>query len=357
MSIRKKAILCITLFSVLVCSFLPLNVGAITLSHDVVYQTSAAGQVYYNAVFNDSNYNTGWRNSSYTFSGNYNLNSIAFRTPNNTAIPIEQSWFLTATMYVNFKGMSNQWNSTGLFSTSATGTNCGIIDIDDTMVETHLSTGSNGQTDQRYTLFITCKLTGSGDPRMNLFIKTNNDTQYQIQFNAVGYTVWSKAPAAASSSDIEAVTNAVNSMKNTINNKLDTTNNKLDAVKNALNDLQALQEQANQDAQDRYEDEKQTIEDNANQGKEDSESLGGISLSLLNPLNAWKNLFSNGCSVNIPIIASWLNAPQSSYTSWWCSTSTLSNIKSVLTGVLSIVGVMIVFGFAFKWLRTNQGED
>lgn len=351
MSIRKKAILCITLFSVLVCSFLPLNVGAITLTHDVVYQDSGSGQLYFNAIFNDTSYNTGWRNSSYTFSGNYNLNSIAFRRSNNTAFTLNSGWFLTATMYVNFKGNQDKWNTNGLYSISNSSVSCPIIDIDDTMVETHVD-GTN--TDQRYTMFITCKYTGTGDARMNLFIRTNNDTRYNITFNAVGYTIWSKAPAAASASDVEAVANAVNSMKNTISNKLDTTNNKLDAVKSALDDLQALQEQANDDAQDRYEQEKAEEQEREEQGQADSEQAQSMfNFSVLNPFAPIFNMFSSSCSVNIPIIAGWLNAPSTTYTSWWCTSSKLQNIKSTLTPVFSIAVAMLIFGFVINWLRNN----
>lgn len=328
--------------------------SAIDLVQEVVYKSSGSGQLYHNSIFNNTSYNTGWINSSYTFPANINLNSIAFRTANNTNFTMENGWFLTTTMYVNFPGTNNQWNSTGLFSVSNTEVSCPIIDIDDTMVETHTS---GTATSQRYTVFITCKLTGSLPARMNLFIKTNSDTAYNITYNAVGYTVWQKASNYDYTDDITAVKNAVNSMKTSIENKLDTTNTKLEAVKSALNDLKGLQEQANQDAQDRYDDEKQTIEDNATQGQTDSGTVANISLSLLNPLNSWKDYFSNGCSVSIPIIASWINAPTSTYTSWWCSTQTLTNVKSVLTGVISIIGVMVVFGFAFRWLRTNNGED
>lgn len=341
-------------FAVLVLSFCPLNASAIDLVQEVNFQDSGSGQLYHNSIFNNTSYNTGWINSSYTFNQNINLNSIAFRRNNNTDFTLNSGWFLTTTMYVNFKGFNNQWNSTGLFSASNTEVSCPIIDIDDTMVETH-SSGSD--TDQRYTLFLTCKYNGSGTPRMNLFIKTNNSTQYQITYNAIGYSIWSKASNTDYTDDIAAVKNAVNSMKTSIENKLNTTNNKLDAISEALEDTKALQEQANQDAQDRYDDEKQTIQDNADSGQQAMEDLqNNTSFSVPNPLSIWFGYFTNGCSTSIPTIASWLNAPSSTYTSWWCTSSKLQAVRNSSTTVLSVIGVCLVFGFCIKWLRTNQGE-
>lgn len=352
MSIRKKAFLVFTLFSVLVCSFLPLNVGAVTLTEEVTYQESGT-PAYYRFQFSNGA-DSGWINGYYT-NGNtpQNISTMSIRNSSNSNFSsLTNGRYLTFTFRVRFKGVSDKWNTSGAWSINPTDVNCPVIDVTEGDSQYH---DLNNLTYTFETLFVTCKYTGTGTVTTNLTIASS---QYTTDWQAriLNYAVWSRE-AFATSDDIAAVTSAVNSMKTAINNKLDTTNNKLDTLNISVNDLKAAQEQANQDAQDRYDDEKQNIQDNANQGKEDSESLGEITLSLLNPLNSWKNLFSNGCSVNIPIIAGWLNAPQSSYTSWWCSTSTLSNIKSVLTGVLSIVGVMIVFGFAFKWLRTNQGED
>ena len=325
--------------------------SAIDLVQEVVYKDSGSGQLYHNSIFNNTTYNTGWINSSYSFNQNINLNSIAFRKSDNTNFTMESGWFLTTTMYVNFKGFNNQWNSTGLFSVSNTSVSCPIIDIDDTMVETHTD-GSN--TDQRYTLFVTCKLTGSLPARMNLFIKTNTSTSYQVTYNAVGYTVWQKATAHDYTDDITAVKNAVNSMKTSIENKLDTTNNKLDAVKSALNDLKGLQQQANEDAQDRYDQEKQEEADREASGQQSSDDLANsFNFSVLNPFSPIFGMFSSSCSVSIPTIASWINAPSSTYSSWWCSSSKLQNIRSTLSTVFSLFTMMLIFGFVMNWLRND----
>lgn len=355
MNTRIRLVLASILVPLLfVCSFSSSSASAIDLVQEVVYKSSGSGQLYHNSIFNNTSYNTGWINSSYTFPANINLNSIAFRTANNTNFTMENGWFLTTTMYVNFPGTNNQWNSTGLFSVSNNEVSCPIIDIDDTMVETHTS---GTATSQRYTVFITCKLTGSLPARMNLFIKTNSDTAYNITYNAVGYTVWQKASNYDYTDDITAVKNAVNSMKTSIENKLDTTNNKLEAVKSALNDLKGLQQQANQDAQDRYDQEKQEESDREDAMEGQSSNAQSVfNFNVLNPFSGLFNLFANDCTGNIPIIASWLHAPSSTYTSWWCPTDSTYGVRSTLTPVFGIASMMLLFGFVVRWLSHNSGD-
>lgn len=350
MSTKFKVLLASVL--AILCSFYSLNVSAIDLTQNVSFQESVQSP-YFKLDFTDST-SSGWVNSSFTNTTSRNTSYISLRGANNTKpSSISSGRFVSAVMRFMAPGDNSKWNTRGVFTVGVTDVSCPIVDIDDFTSQMH--TDSN-MTEQWSTVIVTCKYTGSGDITVPINIRSSGSINYNWRFVAASFTIWSPSNAA-SSSDVEAVTNAVNSMKTAINNKLDTTNNKLDTLNVSINDLKAAQEQANDDANDRYEDEKNEINTNANQGKEDSESLGNISLSLLNPLNAWKNYFTNGCSVNIPIIAGWINSPSTTYSSWWCTDSKLQGIKSVLTGVLSIVGVMIVFGFAFKWLRTNNGED
>lgn len=365
MSKRTKVFLLILgLFSVLACSFQSPNVSALDLSYMVRYQGSGT-----NPQWRDdstSSVSNTWHTGRIIYGGNSGnaaeFNSFYVRGSNGSNLPIENSWFLQLSGRMTFTGTNSKWNTSGNFIYTSNG-NCPIVDMETVDVQNH--NGSTSNTTQIYNYTITCKYTGSNNGVPQVGFKVQSMSQLDtFQFSVQNWFLWSSGSTTYDDTDvINAINNVRTSINNvynavgTTNNKLDDTNDKLDDLNEIANTLKNSQEQANQDANDRYQDEKDTINDNAQQGQEQSESLGGINLSILNPLNAWKNYFTNGCSVNIPIIAGWIHSPSSTYTSWWCTNSTLSGVKSVLTGVISIVGVMIVFGFAFKWLRTNNGED
>lgn len=351
------------LFSVLACSFYSLSASAIDLSHAVTYQGSGSNPQWHDD--STSSISNTWHTGRIIYGGNSGnaaeFSSFSIRGNNGSNIPIQNSWFLQVTGRMAFSGTDNKWNTSGNFIYTSVG-NCPIIDMDTTEVQSHA--GSTSNTTQIYNYTITCKYTGSNSGIPQIGFKVQSTSQLDsYQFSVQNWFMWSAASGFDDSDIISAINNLRTSVNNvynalgTTNNKLDDTNSKLDDLNEIAETLRDSQDQANQDANDRYQDEKDTIDDNANQGKEDSESLGGIDLSLLNPISSWKDIFRNGCSVSIPIISGWLHAPSSTYTSWWCSTDTLLNIKGTLTVIGSIAGIMIVFGFAFKWLRTNNGED
>lgn len=192
---------------------------------------------------------------------------------------------------------------------------------------------------------------------VRLYNPNNSNEIFYLQprerLSVSGYSFWVADGQTNYSSAIGSISSQIGGLSSGVSS----TNSKLDDVNDNLSDLKSSQQQSNDDANARYQDEKDTTYDEANNGKDDMESAFSLP-SLLNPLNTWKYYFTeNACSVNIPIIASWLHAPSNTYTSWWCSSDTLRGIRSTLTGVLSLAGVIVVFTFAFKWLRTNNGED
>lgn len=352
------------LFSVLACSFYSLSASAVDLTHAVTYQGSGASPQWHDDSTSSAS-NT-WHTGSSTYSGNSGnaseFNSFYVRGNNGSNIAIHDSWFLQVSGHITFSGTDNKWNTSGNFSYTSVG-NCSIVDFDFIDVQSH--TGSTSNTNQIYNFSLICKYTGSnsGVPRINLRVHGTSQLD-TYKFSVDNWFIWSPASGFDDSDIISAINNVRTSVNNlynavgTTNNKLNDTNLKLDDLNEIAETLRDSQEQANQDANDRYQDEKDTIDDNANQGKEDSESLGVIDLSILNPFTPWKySHFSNGCSVEIPRIAAWLHSTQTTYTSWWCSNSTLTTIRTYLTNILNIASVMLVFGFAFKWLRTNNGED
>lgn len=187
---------------------------------------------------------------------------------------------------------------------------------------------------------------------------SGNITLNQNDFLHIPYTACWRATGNGASEIVSAINNNATD--------LSTTNTKIDSVVSAIEDLQdtteeyiSVQQQANDDANDRYQDEKDTIYDEAGNGQDTMDDLSSdmsSSFSLPNPFTAFFGLFVNGCSVNIPTLSSWLGSVDTVYPSWWCTTNKLQTIRTALTGVFSFLAVCLTFSFVFKWLRTNSGE-
>lgn len=103
-------------------------------------------------------------------------------------------------------------------------------------------------------------------------------------------------------------TGSFNSVISAIENQPNYTQN-LNNIRNDIQGLADAQEQANQDANERYEDEKQTIQDNADAAQDDYDSLDNSSASILNPFTPFFTRISNSSSdcVSIPNIAQWIH--------------------------------------------------
>ena len=354
MSTRIKTI-AIVVLSVLLCSFYSLNTSAFDTAQLVVYKSSDT-KPYFNIQFSD-NTSSGWTNASWTNPNNYirNIKSYQIRSSSNgKPSELQQGRFVTAIIRIGFPGTNNQWNTTGAWSFNAdTGNTCQILDVSEAESQMHQV---NNETWQWANLIVTCKMVSDTNYiPIGLTVRTSNFGQ-TWQTQALGYTIWSPANPATSS-DVEAVTSAVNSMKNAINSKLDTTNNKLDTLDISINDLKQAQEDYNQQQQQQYEDEKQEEsdrEDNISGSSEDAQGM--FNFNVLNPFSGLFGLFSSSCSVNIPILSSWIHSPTSSYPSWWCQNSTMSNIKDTLTPVFGMASMMLLFGFVVRWLSNNSGD-
>ena len=143
--------------------------------------------------------------------------------------------------------------------------------------------------------------------------------------------------------DTSSIVNAINSQPNYTQS--------LNNIRNDIQNLQQTQEQANDDANDRYEDEKQTIQDNADQAQQDAEDFTP-SFSIPNPLTNFFNAFTDNRCVDIPDLASWLHSNETHICSPWPS-----NVRSVMTTVVSGLFGLIIFRFVVKWFMKNQGES
>lgn len=74
--------------------------------------------------------------------------------------------------------------------------------------------------------------------------------------------------------------------------------------------------------------------------------------SFINPFAPLFNMFTDQSQcASIPILAGMLHAESSFYCPWFSSET-----RSILTPVLSIASVMLIFGFAVRWLSSSSGN-
>ena len=85
-----------------------------------------------------------------------------------------------------------------------------------------------------------------------------------------------------------------------------------------------------------------------------STSLSSLfSFTILNPFQSIFNMFSDNDSCgSIPIIATMLHSNETTYCPWFSS-----NVRSVLTPVISMVSTMLLFGFFVSFLKSSTGND
>ena len=74
--------------------------------------------------------------------------------------------------------------------------------------------------------------------------------------------------------------------------------------------------------------------------------------SFINPFSPLFTMFTDSSTcANIPIIAGMLNSSNTQYCSWFSA-----DTRNILTPVLSISAMMLVFGFAVRWLSSSSGN-
>lgn len=119
----------------------------------------------------------------------------------------------------------------------------------------------------------------------------------------------------------------------------------------AINNLNLTLEENENDAQSRWEQDKQEQVDKQAELESATENqLDIINFNLTNPFEALFDLFRppDSC-VNIPIIADLIHSPTSVYCSWWSS-----SVTSILTPVIGLSASMLLFGFFIKWLKGEE---
>ena len=120
------------------------------------------------------------------------------------------------------------------------------------------------------------------------------------------------------------------------NNQIDATNKTTEAINN-----QAKEEQ------DRYDQDKQEEADREEQGNEDANKLGSLfTFNVLNPFIGIFDMFlpSSNCA-SIPTLARLLHLDNSTVCSWFPS-----DVRNIVTPVVSLSSSMLLFGFIVRWL-------
>lgn len=162
----------------------------------------------------------------------------------------------------------------------------------------------------------------------------------------VNYTVYALNNSNAGS---DSIVNAINSQPN-YSNSLNTINNNIGSVNNNINDLKDSQDKANQDANNRYEDEKNTTIDNGDSANSSwTDNTDNLKFDAPTGLFSW--LWSVGTTedcVAIPVLSSLIHAHTSHYCSWWPT-----SFRSIASPIINIFIVMFLTGFIIRWLRSK----
>ena len=119
----------------------------------------------------------------------------------------------------------------------------------------------------------------------------------------------------------------------------------------AINSLRSTQEQANDDAQDRWEADKEEQAEREEDASDDGDALKStFRFEIRNPFMGLLGLFTNNCPVNIPTIAGMIHSEETVYQCWFSQ-----SVRSVLTPVFGIAASVLLFGFIVRGFL-NKGN-
>lgn len=157
---------------------------------------------------------------------------------------------------------------------------------------------------------------------------------------------WLEDVLENTNTDVSSIISAVDSQTTTLNNSINNLRSDTQAQTDAI-------EEGNEDAQSRWEADKEEEAEREESGSDDANSLLSIfQFNLINPFEPIFDSFTNNQCVQIPTIASWLHLSSSQYCSWWPQ-----SIRDVLTPVFGLFSTMLVFGFIISWLRGGSSSQ
>lgn len=148
-----------------------------------------------------------------------------------------------------------------------------------------------------------------------------------------------------------------------INNNLDEVNDNLNTIDNSINSqttilnnsiesLRDSQDQANNDAQARWEADKEEEAEREEAIQDSADEMSGVfNFNIRNPFTAFLALFTDGGScVSIPIIAGMVHSENTLYCPWFSAQT-----RNILTPVITLVASVLLIGFVVGWL--NSGDS
>lgn len=141
-----------------------------------------------------------------------------------------------------------------------------------------------------------------------------------------------------SSDEVEQYLGSIDSKINSVASGVASTNTKLDTA----NDLQV---QANQDANDRYDDEKQTISDNADGGIESVNDID-TSFTLPNIFGIILGDLSVQTCYSIPTLASFVHSSNTQYCAWFPA-----SVRTAMSALVDVIVLFIVCSFIWSWVK------
>lgn len=228
-------------------------------------------------------------------------------------------------------------------------TDCGMVDFKYDLQEYSQTTSPN-EYYYRYTVEMICRVQSSGatNPTTNFNLATTGSGGSVLaSFNLRRISIYQPI-GEFNDSDIIAAINRVNATLNTVNGTLNTINGALGNIQNNTSDLLDSQNQANQDANDRYQDEKDTI-NNATSDAQDEVNNSDFSFGVPNTLDAFFRSFSDSNCVNIPNLATWLHSNETRVCSPWPLV-----VKNTMTPIVTGVFALVLTAFFVHWLKTND---
>ena len=91
------------------------------------------------------------------------------------------------------------------------------------------------------------------------------------------------------------------------------------------------------------------IQDNVDSANSSNSLLGNISIPIFNPISSWLVLFTDSQCIDISTLSGWFGLSTQHLCSPWHS-----NIRDVLTPIISVGGTLLLFGYAIRWLNGSS---
>ena len=172
----------------------------------------------------------------------------------------------------------------------------------------------------------------------------NNDVDYSTTLGNISSAV-SSIQSAAWGINNNAYYNGQQLV--TVNSNLGTINGGINDIRQLISNTSSSIDNQTKAMNDIHEDEKQTIEDNGEAAEGNFYDFNPT-LSFSDPFSWMWSLGTSEDCANIPTLASLIHSSSSTYCSWWPS-----SIRSIVSPIVNIFVLIIIFGFAIRWLKSG----